>query len=64
MGYVLSVVTLRVRVPQGPLQILKNHDVTIWKRGTDGRWKIALDFASRAAVPTMEDCNADLQTCC
>jgi len=48
MGYVLSVVTLRIQLPQRPSQIVKMNDVTIWRRGSHGRWKIALDFASRA----------------
>jgi ketosteroid isomerase-like protein len=47
MGYVLSVVTLRVQLPQRPIHIVKINDVTIWRRGSHGRWKIALDFASR-----------------
>lgn len=48
MGYVLSVVTLRLQLPQRPVQIVRINDVTIWRRGSRGRWKIALDFASRA----------------
>jgi hypothetical protein len=48
MGYVLSVVTLRLELPERPSQIVKINDVTVWKRSLHGRWKIALDFASRA----------------
>ena len=47
MGYVLSVVTLRLELPERPSQIVKINDVTVWKRSLHGRWKIALDFASR-----------------
>jgi ketosteroid isomerase-like protein len=48
MGYVLSVVTLRLELPDRPSQVVTINDVTVWKRGLHGRWKIALDFASRA----------------
>ena len=47
MGYVLSVVTLRLELPHDQARTLKINDVTVWKRGRHGRWNIALDFAGQ-----------------
>jgi uncharacterized protein (TIGR02246 family) len=42
LGYVLGKVT--VRIPGGPTLVTKY--ATVWERGTDGRWRLAVDSSS------------------
>jgi len=46
MGYVLSVVTLRLLGPDGQSCAKTVKDVTVWKRNSGAKWEIVLDFAA------------------
>src|SRR5215467_190457 len=49
LGYVLSTVTLEIPAGSGRPAIITFHDVTVWKTGADGRWRVAVDSANRTA---------------
>jgi uncharacterized protein (TIGR02246 family) len=53
LGYVLSTVTLEIPTGDGQPATVTFHDVTVWKTGADGRWRVAVDSANRTApLPT------------
>jgi len=49
LGYVLSTVTLEIPAADGQPATITFHDVTVWKTGADGRWRVAVDSANRTA---------------
>jgi len=49
LGYVLSTVTLEIPAGDGPPTTITFNDVTVWKTGADGRWRVAVDSANRTA---------------
>jgi len=49
LGYVVSAVTLEIPVGGGQPAITTFNDVTVWKSGADGRWRVAVDSANRTA---------------
>jgi uncharacterized protein (TIGR02246 family) len=53
LGYLLSTVTLEIPADGGQPATVTFHDVTVWKTGADGRWRVAVDSANRTApLPT------------
>jgi ketosteroid isomerase-like protein len=46
MGYVLSVVKLRLLAADGKSFMMSVNDVTVWKRNSELKWEIVLDFAA------------------
>jgi ketosteroid isomerase-like protein len=52
MGYVLSVVRLRLLGPDGQSWTMNVNDVTVWKRNCRAKWEIALDFAASPVTST------------
>jgi ketosteroid isomerase-like protein len=52
MGYVLSVVKLRVLGPDGQSCTKNVNDVTVWKRNAGANWEIVLDFAATPVAST------------
>jgi len=50
LGYVLSTVTLQIPAGSGRPAIITFHDVTVWKTGADGRWRVVVDSANRTAA--------------
>lgn len=52
MGYVLSVVKLRLLGPDGQSCTKSVNDVTVWKRNSGAKWEIALDFATGPITDT------------
>src|SRR5215831_14557491 len=53
LGYVLTTVTLEIPAGGGQPATITFHDVTVWKTGADGRWRVAVDSANRTAPPPM-----------
>ena len=49
LGYVLTTVTLEIPAGGGQPATVTFHDVTVWKAGADGRWRVAVDSANRTA---------------
>jgi len=49
LGYVLSIVTLEIPIGGGQPTTITFNDVTVWKTGADGRWRVAIDSANRTA---------------
>src|SRR5215510_14125755 len=49
LGYVLTTVTLEIPAGGGQPATITFHDVTVWKTGADGRWRVAVDSANRTA---------------
>ena len=49
LGYVVSTVTLEIPDADGQPATITFHDVTVWKTGADGRWRVAVDSANRTA---------------
>jgi ketosteroid isomerase-like protein len=49
LGYVVSTVTLEIPGADGQLATVIFHDVTVWKAGADGRWRVVVDSANRSA---------------
>jgi uncharacterized protein (TIGR02246 family) len=49
LGYVVSTVTLEIPAADGQLATIIFHDVTVWKTGADGRWRVVVDSANRTA---------------
>jgi len=50
LGYALSTVTLEIPAAGGqPATTTTFNDVTVWKTGADGRWRVAIDSANRTA---------------
>src|SRR5262249_6586052 len=49
LGYVLSTVTLEIPAGGGQPATSTFNDVTVWKTGADGRWRVAVDSANRTA---------------
>jgi len=49
LGYVLSTVTLEIPAGGGQPATTTFNDVTVWKTGADGRWRVAVDSANRTA---------------
>jgi len=49
LGYVLSIVTLEIPADGGQPTSVTFNDVTVWKTGADGRWRVAVDSANRTA---------------
>ena len=53
LAYVLSTVTLQIPAGGGQPATITFNDVTVWKTGADGRWRVAVDSANRTApLPT------------
>ena len=52
MGYVLSVVKLRLLGPDGKSCMKSVNDVTVWKRTSEAKWEIVLDFAASPVTYT------------
>jgi ketosteroid isomerase-like protein len=52
MGYVLSVVKLRLLAPDGQSCSKSVNDVTVWKRNSGAKWEIVLDFAASTVTDT------------
>jgi uncharacterized protein (TIGR02246 family) len=52
MGYVLSVVKLRLLGPDGKSCTKSVNDVTVWKRTSEAKWEIVLDFAASPVTYT------------
>ena len=49
LGYLVSTVTLEIPGDDGQSATITFNDVTVWKAGADGRWRVAVDSASRTA---------------
>jgi uncharacterized protein (TIGR02246 family) len=49
LGYMVSTVILEIPGADGQPAIITFNDVTVWKTGADGRWRVAVDSASRTA---------------
>ena len=49
LGYALSTVTLEIPAGGGQPATVTFNDVTAWKTGADGRWRVAVDSANRTA---------------
>ena len=49
LGYVVTAVTLEIPAGGGQPTIVIFNDVTVWKTGADGRWRVAVDSANRTA---------------
>ena len=49
LGYVVSTVTLEIPAAAGQPATTTFNDVTVWKTGADGRWRVAVDSANRTA---------------
>ena len=49
LGYVVSTVTLEIPAGGGQPATTTFNDVTVWKTGADGRWRVAVDSANRTA---------------
>src|SRR5215831_21025286 len=53
LGYALSTVTLEIPAGGGQPATITFNDVTVWKTGADGQWRVAVDSANRTApLPT------------
>jgi ketosteroid isomerase-like protein len=52
MGYVFSVVKLRLLGPDGQSCTKSVNDVTVWKRNSGAKWEIVLDFAASPVTYT------------
>jgi ketosteroid isomerase-like protein len=52
MGYVLSVVKLKLLGPDGQSCTKTVNDVTVWKRNSAAKWEIILDFAASPVTST------------
>ena len=52
MGYVLSVVKLRLLGPDGQSCTKCVNDVIVWKRNSGAKWEIVLDFAASPVAYT------------
>jgi uncharacterized protein (TIGR02246 family) len=49
LGYLVSTVTLEIPGVDGQPATITFNDVTVWKADADGRWRVAVDSASRTA---------------
>ena len=49
LGYVVSAVTLEIPAGGGRPATVIFNEVTVWKSGADGRWRVAVDSANRTA---------------
>jgi uncharacterized protein (TIGR02246 family) len=49
LGYMVSIVTLEIPDVDGQPATITFNDVTVWKTDADGRWRVAVDSASRTA---------------
>jgi ketosteroid isomerase-like protein len=49
LGYVMSIVTLEIPGADGQPTTITFNDVTVWKTGADGRWRVVVDSANRTA---------------
>lgn len=54
MGYVLSVVKLRLLGADGQTRSMNVNDVTVWKRNSEKKWEIVLDFAAPPSHQSLE----------
>jgi ketosteroid isomerase-like protein len=53
LGYMVSTVTLEIAAADGQPATITFNDITVWKAGADGRWRVAVDSANRTApLPT------------
>jgi uncharacterized protein (TIGR02246 family) len=53
LGYMVSTVTLEIAAADGQPATITFNDITVWKTGADGRWRVAVDSANRTApLPT------------
>jgi len=49
LGYVVSTVTLEIPGADGQPVTITFNDVTVWKSGADGQWRVVVDSANRTA---------------
>jgi uncharacterized protein (TIGR02246 family) len=49
LGYVLSTATLEIPAGGGQPATTTFNNVTVWKTGPDGRWRMAVDSTNRTA---------------
>ena len=49
LGYAVTTVTLEIPAADGQPATVTFNDVTVWKTGADGRWRVAVDSANRTA---------------
>ena len=49
LGYAVTTVILEIPAADGPPATITFNDVTVWKTGADGRWRVAVDSANRTA---------------
>ena len=50
LGYAVTTVTLEIPAADGQPATITFNDVTVWKTGADGRWRVAVDSANRTAA--------------
>src|SRR5262249_44423912 len=51
IGYVRSRVTTRIQGSDGPMMTIISKDISIWKRGADGTWQLAVDISNHDPAP-------------
>ena len=49
LGYAVTTVTLEIPAADGQPATITFNDVTVWKTGADGRWRVVVDSANRTA---------------
>jgi uncharacterized protein (TIGR02246 family) len=49
LGYMVSTVILEIAAADGQPATITFNDITVWKTGADGRWRVAVDSANRTA---------------
>jgi len=60
LGYTFGTYDLSFDGPGGVRIVDKGKYMTVWKRGTDGSWKVAADmFNTSLPLPTMEEAAAE-----
>jgi uncharacterized protein (TIGR02246 family) len=47
LGYALGTVVIQVPAGGGPGREITTRYATIWRRGADGRWRLAVDISNR-----------------
>lgn len=54
IGYVRSTVTVQIQATEEQVMTAIFKDITIWKRGTDGAWQLAVDISNHDPAPASE----------
>ena len=52
IGYLRSRVTVQMQVTEDQVMTTIFKDITIWKRGTDGAWQLAVDISNHDPAPS------------